>query len=92
MYVVVQHRITNPVAFWSKAEQLVPNLPGELKLHQCVPSPDGRLGVCVWEGDSVRAVEDFLEAHMAAHSDNVYFEGVNKDGIALPPSVAAATA
>ncbi len=92
MYVVVQHRITDPAAFWSKAEQLVPNLPNELKLHHCVPSPDGRLGICVWEGNSVNDVESFLEGHMGEYSTNVYFEGENKDGIALPSKVTAATA
>lgn len=92
MYVVVQHRITDPAAFWSKAEELVPNLPNDLKLHHCVPSPDGKLGICVWEGGSVNAVQRYLEGHMSKFSNNVYFEGENKDGIGLPSKVGAATA
>ena len=87
MYVVVEHKISDPAAFWSKAEEIVPNLPAKIALHHCLPTKDGSRGICVWEGESVEAVRSFLEGHVARWSRNDYYQVENKDAIALPSAV-----
>ena len=90
MYVAVQHQISDPEAFWGHANEMVPNLPGHVKLHQCFPTKNGARGICIWEGDSVDAVRTFLDGEMAKWSRNDYFEVENKEAIALPTGVGAA--
>ena len=87
MYVLVEHKISDPAAFWSKAEEIVPNLPSQLKLHHCLPTMDGTHGVCVWEGESVEAVRTYLDGHTARWSKNDYYQVENRDAIALPSGV-----
>ncbi|HJR63284.1 MAG TPA: hypothetical protein VJ803_06235 [Gemmatimonadaceae bacterium] len=87
MYVVAEHMISDPAAFWSKAEEIVPNLPPQLALHHCLPTKDGSRGICVWEGESVEAVRSFLEGHVARWSKNDYYQVENREAIALPSGV-----
>ncbi|HEX5831067.1 MAG TPA: hypothetical protein VFY16_08810 [Gemmatimonadaceae bacterium] len=85
MYVVVQHQVTDPAKFWpADAAQFSTTLPPHLKLHQTLASIDGSQAVCVWEGESVNAVRDWLDPTTAGASVNAYFAAVNKDGIAIP--------
>jgi hypothetical protein len=90
MYVAVQHRISDPETFWAKASEIVPNLPGYVKLHQCFPTKDGSRGICIWEGDSVDAVRTYLDGQVGHVSKNDYFEVENKESIVLPSGVGAA--
>ncbi|HEY8164020.1 MAG TPA: hypothetical protein VIF83_00565 [Gemmatimonadaceae bacterium] len=92
MYVAVQHQISDPEAFWGHAKEMVPNLPGHVKLHQCFPTEDGSRGICIWEGESVDSVRTFLDGEMAEWSNNDYFEVENKESIALPTGVGATAA
>lgn len=96
MFVAVQHIIQDPEVFWAKAGEIVPNLPSHVKLHQCFPNKSGTRGICIWEGDSVRAIQSYLDGQVGHVSSNEYFEVENKDSIALPtgitPSVASSRA
>jgi hypothetical protein len=84
MYVVVEHNISDPAAFWSGAQQVIPNLPPALTLHHTFPSPDGAKAICVWEAASVEAVRTFLEPAVGAMSRNIYYQVPNREGVALP--------
>lgn len=84
MFVAVQHTIRDPEAFWKKAQEIVPNLPGHVKLHQCFPNKSGSRGICIWEGESVSAVQNYLDAQVGNVSSNDYYEVENRDSIALP--------
>jgi hypothetical protein len=85
MFIVVQHSISNPSAFWSSAD---PNsLPKEVKLHHTFPTPDGTRAVCVWEADSIEAVRNVLEPMTAGVSRNEYFQVENRDGYGRPSQV-----
>ena len=90
MFVAVEHTIQDPEAFWAKAGEIVPNLPGHVKLHQCFPNKNGTRGICIWEGESVRAVQTYLDGQVGHVSSNDYFEVENKDSIALPTAIAPA--
>jgi hypothetical protein len=91
MFVAVQHTIQDPEAFWGKAGEIVPNLPGHVKLHQCFPNKDGTRGICIWEGESVKAIQLYLDGQVGQFSSNDYFEVENKDSIALPSAITSST-
>ena len=87
MFVAVEHTIQDPEAFWAKASEIVPNLPGDVKLHQCFPNKNGTRGICIWEGESVRAIQLYLDGQVGRFSSNDYFEVENKESIALPTGI-----
>lgn len=87
MFVAVEHTIQDPEAFWAKAGEIVPNLPANVKLHQCFPNKSGTRGICIWEGESVRSIQIYLDGQVGKVSSNDYFEVENKDSIALPTGI-----
>lgn len=90
MYVLVHHEIHDPGKFWPVAQEAIPNIPDELKLHHTLPAKNGAIATCLWEADSVQAVRDFLEPALGNSSNNSYEEAENRDGIALPSGVRTA--
>jgi hypothetical protein len=91
MFVAVEHSIQDPEAFWAKAGEIVPNLPASVKLHQCFPNKSGTRGICIWEGESVKAVQLYLDGQVGRFSLNDYYEVENKESIALPTAIAPST-
>jgi hypothetical protein len=90
MYVLVEHQISDPSAFWpTDVEGFKAAIPSHLTLHHAFAARDGNHGVCLWEAESVDAVRDFLDPAMGHASRNVYHEVVNKEGIATPAAVPA---
>lgn len=87
MFVAVQHTIRDPEAFWARANEIVPNLPGHVKLHQCFPNKTGSRGICIWEGESVKAIQTYLDGQVGHVSSNDYFEVENRELIALPTGI-----
>jgi hypothetical protein len=90
MYVLVEHHINDPSAFWpTDIEAFKASLPPNLTLHHAFAARDASHGACLWEAESVDAVRDFLDPAMGDSSRNVYFEVVNREGIATPTAVPA---
>jgi hypothetical protein len=90
MYVLVEHHITNPSAFWpTDLEAFKAAIPAHFTLHHAFAGRDGNHGVCVWQADSVDALREWLDPAMGDSSRNVYCEVVNKEGIATPASISA---
>lgn len=81
MYVLIQHNISDPDAFFSSAESAISQLPPTVKLHHSFPTPDGTRAVCIWEGRSLDEVRGFVEPAVGRFSRNEYFEVVNKEGV-----------
>lgn len=90
MFVAVQHTISDPEALWARAKEIVANLPPQVKLHQCFPNEAGSRGICIWEGESVKAIQTYLEGQVGHVSSNDYFEVQNKESIALPTGIVPA--
>lgn len=88
MYVLAQHTILDPAAFFRAAEQANKKMPAGLKLHHTFNTDDGTKGVCVWEAPTVAAVKDFLEAAVGKYSRNDYYEVPNKEGVVFPKKLA----
>ena len=86
MYIVVKHEITNKEAFFAGAQDVIGAAPAGVKAVQFLPSADGQHAVCLWQANSVEAVEQFLEPKIAAVSKNTYY-GVDSNGaMGLPGS------
>ncbi|MBA3886482.1 MAG: hypothetical protein H0X67_12235 [Acidobacteria bacterium] len=87
MYILVQHTMTDPASAWTRAQQSLGSLPSHLTLHHCFPAPDGTKGICVWEAESIPTLQGFLDDALGAGARNEYYEVVNKEGVAVPPSL-----
>ena len=85
MYVLVQHTISEPAAFWNSADPRT--LASKVKLHHTFPTPDGTRAVCIWEAESVDAVREFLEPMLGKVSRKEYFAVENREGFARPSGV-----
>ena len=84
MYIVAQHRITDPARFWSVS----PQGPGAPRLEAAYPSQDRTSGVCLWEYDSIEALRDSLEPLVGDAAENTYFEVDAGFAVGLPERTA----
>jgi hypothetical protein len=81
MFVTVIHRIHDPEGFLAAEEKaLEAGLPAHVSLPIHASTPDHRLGICIWEGESVTAVRDVVEAVVGPYSENEYSE-MEVDGL-----------
>lgn len=75
MFVGVVHRITACQKFAACLDELMEaGLPDAFTIPWYAPSIDGQLAIAVWDGPSLAAVRDLVEAVVADHSANEYFE------------------
>ena len=88
MFVSVIHHISDPEGF-EAAEQraLEAGLPSTVALPIHAATPDHTTGICIWEGESVDAVREVVEAAVGAWATNEYFE-MHVDGL-VPTLVAS---
>jgi len=84
MFVVIQHRISDPRKFWAIARTETANLPPGLKLHSVLPDATGGPAVCLWEAASLQAVREFMEPLVSDISTNHYYEVDGGSAIGLP--------
>jgi hypothetical protein len=82
MYIVATHTISNPEKFWTAAKTL--NVPPPLKLHSVLPSTDGAKASCLWEGESLATVREFVEAITKGVATNEYMAVEAKNAVGLP--------
>jgi hypothetical protein len=81
MFVTVIHRIHDPEGFQAaEAKALEAGLPASVALPVHAATGDHRLGICIWEGESVAAVREVVEGAVGPYSDNEYYE-VEVDGL-----------
>jgi hypothetical protein len=85
MYVLVQHTVSDPEAFWNAADPTA--LPSAFKLHHTFPTRDGSHAACLWEAESVSALRDFIEPVFGRYSRNEYFVVENREGVAMPSGI-----
>ena len=76
MYVVVQHQIKEPQTAFSRGEKLVKNedAPEGVRGLQFYPSTDGSAVTCLWEADSVEAIQDYVDSTLGDSSLNTCYE------------------
>jgi hypothetical protein len=76
MIIVVNHKINNPAEFWASAQKSLPQLPesGVKKVMQVMPNADMTMATCVWEADSIDALDTYLRSKVQDWSTETYFE------------------
>ena len=75
MFVAVIHRIHDPEGFRAaEATARAAGLPEGVALPVNAASRDHRIGICVWEGESVTAVREVVERAVGPFADNEYYE------------------
>jgi hypothetical protein len=89
MFIVVQHTITDPEAFFALAAR-VGEAPSGIKALQFFPSVSKDLAVCVWQANSVDALKGFLEPLSDQSSRNTYYAVDSTKAMGLPNLAAAA--
>ena len=89
MYIVVEHEITNPAAFFGVAEKVAAAPPGYTALQFC-PSVSKDRAVCLWEAKSVDALKGFLDPLIGTSSINTYYAVDSTIAMGLPIKKAAA--
>jgi hypothetical protein len=76
MYVVVQHQITNPQTAFARGERLMKNegAPRGVRVLEFYPSQDGSTATCLWEADSVKSVQTYVDSTLGDSSANACYE------------------
>jgi hypothetical protein len=81
MFVSVIHRIHDPKGFKAaEAKAMAAGLPATIALPIHAATGDHRLGICIWEGESVAAVREVVEGVVGPFSDNEYSQ-MEVDGL-----------
>jgi len=87
MYVVAKHRIKDADRFFSVSQAAAENAPGGVYGRQFCPSSDKTEAVCLWEADSVEAVERYLDSLIGEAGDNTYFQVSTEHAIGIPQPI-----
>lgn len=92
MYVVVQHKLTDPPTAFARGERLKrgDGAPRRTRVLQFLPSRDGTLVTCIWESRSVADVQAFVDDVLGDTSVNLCYPVEESAGFAEPlPGLAA---
>ena len=76
MYVVAKHEILDPAVALPRGERLQKGegAPAGVRALQFYPSVDGSQVVCLWESDSVSAVQHYVDEVLGDSSTNTCYE------------------
>lgn len=87
MYVLVQHRIMNPKAAFSRSEKLIQGeaAPEGVRNLQFYPSTDDNSVTCLGEAPSVNVVQHYVDATMRDSVDNACYEVDSEQAFARQP-------
>ena len=92
MLVIAQHtKITDPQAFWSKAQSVIGATPAGTKVLSVFPSQDGKTGTCIWEATNVDQLQHFLDEASEGLATNYCYEVNEAAAIGLPQRKEEAT-
>jgi hypothetical protein len=65
--------------------------PAGVQVRKFYPSTDQSAVICLWEGNSVNEVREYVDAALGDSSDNMYFEVDAGQALGLPePAIASA--
>jgi hypothetical protein len=85
MLVIAHHtNITDPAAFWGKAQTVIGSAPAGTKVLSVFPSQDGKTGTCVWEAENVDELQQFLDTASEGMATNFCYEVNEAVAIGLP--------
>jgi hypothetical protein len=82
MYVGVHHHVSDPEGFRAAEQRaLEEGLPEGFSLPIHATAPDYTTVICIWEGESVKAVRELVESVVGEYSENEYFEMAKVEGL-----------
>src|SRR3712207_191747 len=84
MYVLIRHKIADPETFWPLLEAIMTQTPPHLKFSCSYPGVDRHHGICLWQGETIAAVREFVEAKLGHVSVNDYFQVDEEKATCLP--------
>jgi hypothetical protein len=76
MYVVVQHQIKDLETAFARGEKLIKNegAPAGVRGLQFYPSTDASAVTCLWEADSVEAIQQYVDSTLGDSSVNTCYQ------------------
>jgi hypothetical protein len=76
MYVVVQHQIKDQQRAFSRGEKLIKNegAPDGVRGLQFYPSTDASAVTCLWEANSVKEIQEYVDLTLGDSSQNTCYE------------------
>jgi hypothetical protein len=76
VFIVVHHTITDPETAFARGQNLLAgnDAPPSVRVREFYPSRDKADVVCLWEGNSLEEVRDYVDATLGDSSQNAYFE------------------
>ena len=86
MIILVNHKINNPGAFWTSAQENLPNLPeaNVKRVIQSLPNADMTEATCLWEADSIESLNSYLRSKVGNTSTEIFYEVNTANAIGLP--------
>ncbi len=76
MYVIVEHQIKDPRTAFPRGERMKrgEDAPRGARVLQFYPSRDGSAVACLWEADSLDAIQEYVDATLGDSSTNRCYE------------------
>jgi hypothetical protein len=76
MFIVVHHTITDPESAFPRGQNLLDGTgaPAGVRVREFYPTRDKADVFCLWEGNSIDEVRDYVDATMGDSSRQEYFE------------------
>lgn len=86
MIILVNHKINDPGSFWASAQANLPNLPEAdvQRVLQALPNTDMTEATCLWEAESISALDSYLRSKVGDTSKETYYEVNTANAIGLP--------
>jgi hypothetical protein len=87
MYVVVHHQIKDQQTAFSRGEKLMRNegAPVGARVLQFYPSTDGSTVFCLFEADSVEAIQEYVDSTLGDSSQNSCYQADAEQAFAERP-------
>jgi hypothetical protein len=97
MHAVIRHYISDPAKWELSVKKIMSlmeehRLPQGLKPLEYLPSVDGRNAECVWEAESLRTLQQFVDGETTGAARNEYFQVKEEAAIGLPTGEAVMAA
>ena len=87
MYVAVLHQFQDPPTAFARGEKLIMNegAPAGARGLQFYPATDGSRATCLWESDTVEAIQEYVDSTLGDSSKNACFEVDSEQAFADRP-------
>jgi hypothetical protein len=87
MYVAVLHQFQDPPTAFARGNKLIMNedAPPGVRGLQFYPAIDGSVATCLWESDSVEAIQQYVDSTLEDSSVNTCWEVDTEKAFAEQP-------